>query len=476
MGKISSRTPRASGSWKSLANQPSFNASTMLLLTDGTVMCHEENTTHWWRLSPDAYGDYANGTWTALSSMRDARLYFASAVLSDGRVFVAGGEYSGGSVPVDLNSAEIYDPTSDLWSVIPVPGWAQIGDAPCCVLPDGKVLLGSIMSTQTSIYDPVTNTWKSAATKDDSSSEETWTLLRDGSVFSAECTNHPQCEKFLTPELRWVPAAALPAGQDLVEASSIEIGPAVLLPIGDLFAVGATGKTGIYTSGFANNQPGTWRAGPTFPRNAMNQQLGAKDAPACLLPSGEVLCAVGPVTGNANDFLPPTSFYLFDGINLNQINSPPNSSGPPFEGRMLLVPSGQVLFANGSNDIEVYTPHGSPDPEWAAIITSCPTTLQRGSSHRLSGIRLNGWSQAVSYGDDATAATNYPIVRLTDTATGLVSYCRTFNHSSMGVQTRADKIVSTNVSVPPSAITGPVELRVIANGIESLPQQVTVLP
>jgi hypothetical protein len=27
--------------WKPLQNQPNFNADTMLLLTDGTVMCHE---------------------------------------------------------------------------------------------------------------------------------------------------------------------------------------------------------------------------------------------------------------------------------------------------------------------------------------------------------------------------------------------------------------------------------------------------
>jgi hypothetical protein len=29
------------GTWHPLANQPTFNAETMLLLTDGTVMCHE---------------------------------------------------------------------------------------------------------------------------------------------------------------------------------------------------------------------------------------------------------------------------------------------------------------------------------------------------------------------------------------------------------------------------------------------------
>jgi hypothetical protein len=55
------------GSWQPLANQPTFNASTMLLLTDGTVMAQESNGTAWWRLTPDEWGDYTNGTWSPLA-------------------------------------------------------------------------------------------------------------------------------------------------------------------------------------------------------------------------------------------------------------------------------------------------------------------------------------------------------------------------------------------------------------------------
>src|ERR1051326_6937453 len=80
------------GTWGPLAHQPTFNAGTMLLLTDGTVMCQNSNTVQWFKLTPDSSGSYVNGTWTQLANCPNPRLYFASAVLRDGRVFVAGGE------------------------------------------------------------------------------------------------------------------------------------------------------------------------------------------------------------------------------------------------------------------------------------------------------------------------------------------------------------------------------------------------
>ena len=231
------------GSWQLLTNPPGFSASTMLLLTDGTVMCQQTMATNWWRLSPNPFGDYAAGTWSLLAPMSEGRLYYASAVFSDGRVFVAGGEYNGAGQNVDLATGEIYDPITNSWTPLAnTPGWARIGDAPCTVLPDGTLLLGSIDDQQASIYDPGAGTWTAVTGKDDRSSEETWTLLQDGSVLVPECASHPKAEKFLTPENRWVPAQALPI--DLVEASSIEIGPAVVLPSGHVFAIGADRQYG----------------------------------------------------------------------------------------------------------------------------------------------------------------------------------------------------------------------------------------
>jgi hypothetical protein len=88
---------------------------------------------------------------------------------------------------------------------------------------------------------------------------------------------------------------------------------------------------------------------------------------------------------------------------------------------------------------------------------------------------LNGLSQAVSYGDDATSATNYPLVQIRHLGTGRKYFCRTFNHSSMGVAT-GTSIQSTMFVVPFGAPHGPSELIVIANGISSNVRHVHVKP
>jgi hypothetical protein len=453
------------GTWQPLAHPPTFNASTMLLLTDGAVMCQESGGNRWWRLSPDQTGGYINGTWTSLAPMHQTRLYYASAVLADGRVFVAGGEYS--DAGSETNTAEIYDPTLDTWTVIAAPaGWSHIGDGICCVLPDGRVLMGNLSDSRTAIYDPVAGTWAAGPQKDDTSSEETWTLLPDQTVLTVECAKHPKAEKYVAAANAWVSAGTLPV--DLVEASSIEIGPALLLPDGRVFAVGATPHTALYTPPPIASQPGSWAAGPDFPTIG-GKTLGAKDAPGCLLPNGTVLCVAGPVDGVSGHYLSPTYFFEFDGASLNRVTDPPNAGSVPFTGRMMLLPTGQVLFAAGSPDLQVYTPTNRiPDPAWRPHITASPFLIRPLHTYTLHGRQLNGVSQAVSYGDDATMATNYPIVRIRHVSSGHVTYCRTADHSSMAVAT-GTAVHSTQFSVPHGIRHGWSELTVIANGISSEP-------
>ena len=59
-----------------------------------------------------------------------APLYFASAVLPDGRVLVEGGEYNFLRQD-ETNLGAIYDPIKNKWTnVNPPSGWSEIGDSP----------------------------------------------------------------------------------------------------------------------------------------------------------------------------------------------------------------------------------------------------------------------------------------------------------------------------------------------------------
>src|SRR5664279_766408 len=120
--------PAPAQTWQPVASLGPVGAGVPLLLTDGSVMVHQADTSAWWKLVPNVSGDYVHGTWTQLASLLAGYgpLYYASAVLADGRVFVMGGEYNFG-VAVWSSRGAIYDPTTDVWTEIAPPsGWLQI--------------------------------------------------------------------------------------------------------------------------------------------------------------------------------------------------------------------------------------------------------------------------------------------------------------------------------------------------------------
>ena len=195
------------------------------------------------------------------------------------------------------------------------------------------------------------------------------------------------------------------------------------------------------------------------------------DTPAALLPNGKVLFASAP--GPPCDYPSPTTFFLYDpSTNTTSVEiSSSNGDGSPFGGRMLLLPTGQVLYSASRKDIEIYTPDAGGDPSWKPVVTNFPDTLIVGKAHTISGTQFNGLSQACSYGDDAQMATNYPIVQLKSGSK--IYFLRSSNHSTMGVAT-GNATVSTNIFVPTNVPTGPAIMTVIANGIASDPVSVTV--
>ena len=91
----------------------------------------------------------------------------------------------------------------------------------------------------------------------------------------------------------------------------------------------------------------------------------------------------------SGDYLSPTYFFEFDpqSSTLTAITNPPNSDMQPYQRRMLLLPMGEVLFASGTADIEIYEPDGMHDPAWQLKITNCPASLKVNQTYTLNGIQ-----------------------------------------------------------------------------------------
>jgi hypothetical protein len=454
--------------WMPLAHVAPEAIGTMMLLPDGTVMAEGNGTTnHWYKLAPDSSGSYANGTWTARASMRATRLYFASNVLTDGRVFVQGGEYSsdGGFT----RTGEVYNPVTNTWTNIANFPLSQFGDDPSELLPDGRVLTGHITTPATYIYNPTTDTWTFAANKlrNDQSDEETWIKLPDNSilsydVFASIATGVNHAQRYVPATNTWVDAGTLPPPLLTSTGVGYELGPAFLLPDGRVWQIGATNHTAFYQP--ATN---TWTAGPDLPSG-----MGADDAPGAPLPNGHVIfTADHPLFGTPTrmfDFDPTTNTLTDITTTLPSALQSVLSGNPSYPGRMLVLPSGQILFAPNSfssTQLYVYTPDGSANPAWKPTISSI--TDNGDGSFTLTGTQLNGISEGASYGDDAEMSSNYPLVRLVD-STGNVFYARTFNWSSTGVAT--GNLVETVKFVAPAGVdVKSATIFVVANGIASDP-------
>ncbi len=463
------------GSWQAVLQSPPFYPDVPLLLTDGTLMVHGDSSSDWWRFAPDSTGSYVNGSWSRLASMPlgYAPTYFGSAVLANGSVVVIGGEYNHGA-DAWTSLGYIYDPVVDAWTPLLAPSfWADntygVGDAPTVVLANGVLMIGDVGSKAQALLDPRTLTFTlTGSGKNDANEEEGWTLLPNGKVLTVEVTNAPHAELYDPISGSWSSAGT--TGMPIADIKVGEVGPAILMPNGSVFAMGATPHTAIY-------QPdGTWSAGPDYPWAPPVDggppdagELDIADGPAALLTNGHVICAASPGDYNQN-----ASFLEFDGTNLTLLPPTPNAvNDTSFNIFLVPLPSGQIIAVDRSLDVEIFTPNGVPDPSWAPTITNAPSIITRGSTNLIEGTQFNGLSQACAYGDDYQCATNFPLVRITNVSTGHVDYARTHDHSTMGVAT-GTMTVSTLFDASANLETGSSTIEVVANGIASSPVSVTV--
>ena len=132
--------------------------------------------------------------WTSVAPMNVVRSSHTATLLANGRVLVAGGSTVSSSAAtgyVNNASAEIYDPTSNTWTLTP-PMSAGRSHHTATLLPDGKVLVVGgenalyLVEPTAEVYDPVANTWTATrAAPLTPRSQHTATLLPSGLVLIA---------------------------------------------------------------------------------------------------------------------------------------------------------------------------------------------------------------------------------------------------------------------------------------------------
>src|SRR5579872_5806712 len=136
--------------WTTTTKTPPAAVGTALLLTNGVVIAQGMQATGyatgtWYSLTPDSTGSYINGTWKTLTTMPSgySPLYYASAVLADGKVVTIGGEYNK-NAEEETNLGAIYNPLTNKWaSISPSPRSTHACDAASFVPSNGNLTTGN---------------------------------------------------------------------------------------------------------------------------------------------------------------------------------------------------------------------------------------------------------------------------------------------------------------------------------------------
>jgi hypothetical protein len=480
----------SSGTWTDVSGVPfsGQGGSAPLVLTDGTAMIKQSftgSTGVWYKLSPDSKGNYTDGTWTKLAAMPTGYSpdFFAEQVLPGGNVLVEGGEYNGGSGDW-TNKGAIYSPVQNTWTSVSAPsGWTTIGDAESVILPNGTYMLANCCDSPgkqaLASVSGTTVKWTQSNSYD-YNDEEGYTPLPNGNVLLVDVWNYGSTyddyEIYDTSTGTW--SLAGQTADRLSDTNYYELGSAAITPAygsqGTLIQFTANTTTSNAPSDVYDIASGTWSAGPIMKVGSTTYVCA--DAPSATLPDGNILVEAGP--GYASS---PAHFFEWNvssngTVSATEVNDTNHvGSSSDFEGNMVPLPTGQVLWTDSqaSTEVAVYTPQGSPNSAWLPVVSSVATTLNIGSTgNAISGTNFNGFDLGGAYGDDAQAATNFPLVRITNNSSGNVCFARSYNFSTMGVWTTGT--TNATFDIPQSCGAGASTLQVIVNGIASQGTSVTL--
>jgi hypothetical protein len=401
-----------------------------------------------------------------------------------------------------FDSSKFYNDRSD------EEGWAKLAD--------GKVLTYDLFQTiqagngtdgYAELYDPQAQTWSSTSPVDGhangtlpvlSSSALGFELgptlrLLDGRILQVGANQHTAI--YDEPTNSWAP------GPDIIGSLSNSQGtvpgnfggddaPAAILPNGHVILAADAGPAMFTSSGnvtmgskVITNIPSTLGIQVGWSVTATNNGTTVASGSVTSVDSATQITITNAAAGSATpatiswgaEFSRPTELFDFDPSN-NSL-SPVSPAIPDarlntsaaFVTRMLVLPTGQLLFSDSSRQLYIYTPDGSAPLAKRPVVNR--VTYNGGGLFTVTGKQLNGQSAGSTYGDDVQNDENYPIVRLANSSG--VFYCRSTNWSTTGVGTGS--VPETfNFTLNPHITPGNYTLTVSGAGISSLPVAVAI--
>jgi N-acetylneuraminic acid mutarotase len=133
----------------------------------------------------------ANSTWTTTGALKNPRFYHTATLLANGKVLVTGGINTNSYPTSILNSSELYDPATGLWTTNGPLRWARYSHT-ATLLPSGKVLVAggqvtnaTLVTGTAELYDPATGMWTATGFMPYPLAYHTATLLPNGQVLVA---------------------------------------------------------------------------------------------------------------------------------------------------------------------------------------------------------------------------------------------------------------------------------------------------
>jgi N-acetylneuraminic acid mutarotase len=349
--------------------------------------------------------------WFQATPMSEPRAAQTATLLPSGNVLVAGG-YNGfienvGGHHTSLDVAELFDPTTGVWSVAAPMNVARSSQT-ATLLPNGQVLvIGGLEmpgccteGTRTAeLYDPATNAWTVTPPPPELQEAATATLLQNGEVLVTGTFGPDDDDKAVAGAVLYDPSTNTWAAAAAPNTKRLS-GTATLLPNGDVLALGGIQygenwaseyKDALSSSEIYDPATNRWTTDASMSHPRWGQT-------ATLMPSGDVLIAGGTEeTGGAStEAHGISSAELFD----PQANSW-TAVAPMIVGRQsdtaTLLPNGDVLAAGGWGDFG-----GSPSSFYVLCgVGGC----QGASNAELYEPATNTWTptEAVTTGSEHTA-------------------------------------------------------------------------